>query len=178
MQALMLSDYVARWKTDDARALVLTTHGHFLVETGALRIGDSIPVLARDGFHTGEIDIGEVRARHLPMQERRVFLLEKRTGNVFSQQICVGRTTNMDVCLPLSGISKFHAHFTQAEGGAFMLTDNESTNGTFVDGERLAADVPKGLGDGCEVRFATYAFRFMSTRRFAHLVDGLWEMRG
>jgi hypothetical protein len=42
----------------------------------------------------------------------------------------------------------------------------------------LVAHAPVQLGDGCEVRFATYAFRFMSTRRFAHLVDGLWEMSG
>jgi pSer/pThr/pTyr-binding forkhead associated (FHA) protein len=107
-----------------------------------------------------------------------VFLLEKRTGNVFSQQISVGRTTNMDVCLPLSGISKFHAHFSQRDDGEFMLTDNDSTNGTFVDGTALTAHAPHKLSDGCEVRFAKYAFRFMSTRRFAHLVDGLWEMSG
>src|SRR5262245_12463288 len=38
--------------------------------------------------------------------------LNKRPGAPFPERVTVGRTRNMDVCLPLAQVSKFHAYFT------------------------------------------------------------------
>lgn len=171
-----LSSYVAQWGDASQRAALTGAHAPFLVESGVAPMSLTA-TLARDGFRTGEVDIMEVRARHLAMQNRQVFVLEKRFGGVFSGQISVGRTPNVDIRLSASGISKFHAYFSHDDAGNLSLTDNDSRNGTFINGERLTPHMATPVGDGLEVRFASAAFRMMSSERFAALLEGLWEMR-
>ena len=149
---------------------------YFLVESGVAPISLSA-ALSRDGFRTGELDLKEVRARHLALQNRQVFALEKRFGGVFAGQIGVGRAPNVDIRLTATGISKLHAYFSRDDSDRLNLTDNDSRNGTFLDGTRLVPHVHCPVGDGLEVRFGSSPFRMMSSERFANLLEGLWEMR-
>lgn len=65
----------------------------------------------------------------------------------------IGRRETNDIAIPDPYISGSHATITASEG-KFTLTDTGSTNGTFVNGEKLAAHDSKELADGDEVKFA------------------------
>lgn len=57
------------------------------------------------------------------------------------------------------GISRQHLIF-RVRDGRCLIEDNDSTNGTFVDGERLEPHVPREVEDGTVVRVADEDFEF------------------
>jgi pilus assembly protein CpaF len=58
-----------------------------------------------------------------------------------SREICVGRAEENDICLPRRNISKQHTRIA-LEDGAVVVRDLESTNGTWVNGNRLEGPQP------------------------------------
>ncbi|MBI3723657.1 FHA domain-containing protein [bacterium] len=74
--------------------------------------------------------------------------IEKRTlANAFALMVTLGRATNNDIVIPDASVSKFHASFARAAGGSWTITD-WSTNGTWVDGERLPARAARPIRTG------------------------------
>jgi Mg-chelatase subunit ChlD len=69
--------------------------------------------------------------------------------------LTVGRAANNDIIIPEQTVSSHHCTIT-IENGNFFLTDNESTNGTFVNGSRIdkkmlkAGDLIKLGGASCK----------------------------
>ncbi len=61
-----------------------------------------------------------------------------------------------------SGVSRRHATL-RLRNGAWTLTDENSTNGTFVDGNRLAPQIPKVLVNGSKLRFGAVEATFAAT---------------
>ena len=49
----------------------------------------------------------------------------------------IGRDTNNDFYIQLNTVSKIHATISFNENGYFTIKDNNSSNGTFVNGERI-----------------------------------------
>ena len=72
----------------------------------------------------------------------------------------IGRADYNDLVLPDESVSGTHAKLTRREG-VWMLSDVGSTNGTFVDGERLTGDAP--LSPGNVVRFGDVSVMFEPT---------------
>jgi FHA domain len=68
----------------------------------------------------------------------------------FLEPISIGRDLANDVDLPDDRVSRFHA-VVWAEDGGWWIRDVGSTNGTFIDRERVKAAVL--LPDSCELRF-------------------------
>jgi EAL domain-containing protein (putative c-di-GMP-specific phosphodiesterase class I) len=68
----------------------------------------------------------------------------------------VGRDGAVDCCLPSRSVSKRHAEFLLA-GEGVLVRDCASTNGTFVNGRRIA--VPMPVGDGDLIAFSDMEFR-------------------
>ena len=64
----------------------------------------------------------------------------------------------VDLCIPLDVISRLHARL-ELEGDACFLTDLNSMNGTFVNGERLEPNERRQVKDHDQIRFATLGFR-------------------
>ncbi len=125
------------------------------------------------GFRTDLTDPGatrlEIATDLVTHPELRVLPLEKREGTLFEHRICVGRTRNNDIVLPYAKISKFHAYFTWSEeGDRYFITDPGSTNGTFVNGNRLTQLERIEVKDRTVVSFSRYHFRF-------HSPEGLFE---
>jgi predicted component of type VI protein secretion system len=60
----------------------------------------------------------------------KVYLLDK-------PEMVVGRDLTADIVISDSEVSRKHAHFTLTQGG-YVLEDLGSTNGTIVNGDRLA----------------------------------------
>ncbi|MCS7309409.1 MAG: FHA domain-containing protein [Armatimonadetes bacterium] len=63
----------------------------------------------------------------------------------------VGRL-NADVLLSDPSVSRSHARIT-VQDGTVTIEDVGSTNGTFVNGQKLTPQVPVTLGDGAEIAF-------------------------
>jgi len=90
-----------------------------------------------------------------------------RTGNLKGERLTVrvpvvniGRADYNDIVLPEESVSGTHAKLTRREG-VWMLSDLGSTNGTFIDGERLTGDAP--LTPGNVVRFGDVSLMFEPT---------------
>lgn len=69
-------------------------------------------------------------------------------------EMSVGRTTGNTIQLDDSQVSSKHAVITHA-GGGYILKDVGSTNGTFVNGERLEVQAPYTLQPGDEIRMGS-----------------------
>src|SRR5712692_9111152 len=72
----------------------------------------------------------------------------------------IGRADYNDVHLPEESVSTSHAKLQRREG-IWMLVDLDSTNGTFVDGERVQGEAP--LAPGALVRFGDVQVLFEPT---------------
>lgn len=66
-------------------------------------------------------------------------------------ELTVGRSPDSDVFLDNEKVSRYHAVIQRREGQV-LLTDNASSNGTFVNGSRVSGTVH--LRDGDRIRFA------------------------
>jgi pSer/pThr/pTyr-binding forkhead associated (FHA) protein len=82
---------------------------------------------------------------------------QKRTTLVFtgSRRLSVGRTGTNDLVINDTSVSKIHASlFLNSESG-LMVADTGSTNGTFVNGERISYGKAYAVADGAIARFGT-----------------------
>jgi pSer/pThr/pTyr-binding forkhead associated (FHA) protein len=123
-------------------------------------------------FRTEFVDANEALSRALPNDKREVFLVKKRSDSTFSGHVGLGRTPNLDISIARTGVSKFHAYFSETDG-LWKLTDKDSTNGTFVAGTRPTPGTPAVVTCGVEVQFANHAFQFLTPRRFYELLRSL-----
>ncbi|QKK03819.1 MAG: FHA domain-containing protein [Pseudomonadota bacterium] len=77
----------------------------------------------------------------------------------------IGRHSDCDICIKQPSVSSFHALIRARPGelgdGAadYEISDTNSTNGTFVNGERL--NEPRLLNHGDHVRVGWHHFRFV-----------------
>jgi len=90
-----------------------------------------------------------------------------RTGALKGQRLTlktpivnIGRAEYNDLVFPDESVSTTHAKLQRREG-VWVLVDLESTNGTFVDGEKISADTP--LAPGALVRFGDVQLVFEPT---------------
>lgn len=59
------------------------------------------------------------------------------------------------------GVSRLHAKVYQS-GGQYSIEDQNSTNFTFVNRQKLAPKTPQPLNDGDEIRFGRVVVKFQS----------------
>ncbi len=71
----------------------------------------------------------------------------------------VGRDAEVDLVISRSSVSRQHSQLLQDEAGEWWVQDMGSTNGTFVNEERITR---KCLTDGDQVRFGDAIFKFLS----------------
>ena len=90
-----------------------------------------------------------------------------RSGGLIGQRLAVktpivniGRADYNDLVVPDPSISTSHAKLQRREG-VWVLVDLDSTNGTFVDGERVQGEAP--LAPGATVRFGDVQLVFEPT---------------
>ncbi len=103
----------------------------------------------------------------ISMVEAPIASLLVRSGSLKGKRLTVrtpvvniGRGDYNDLVIPEPSVSASHAKLQQREG-IWVLNDLGSTNGTFVDGERVTEETP--LGPGATIRFGEVATLFEST---------------
>lgn len=91
-----------------------------------------------------------------PTRRRSTFLVVlhgQREGAVFELAVgrpcSIGRGRRADVCLEDEGVSRIHARVVLDPEGTVRVVDERSTNGTFVNGCRVDAEI---LRDGDRIR--------------------------
>jgi len=90
--------------------------------------------------------------------EARVIELQKRRAGAAEEAITVGRSPQNDIVLYNRLISKNHAQLFIPPGErACHLLDLESTNGTFLNGNKLNSHEQYKLTDGDEISFGPQA---------------------
>ncbi|MBS1810620.1 MAG: PrsW family intramembrane metalloprotease [Acidobacteria bacterium] len=88
---------------------------------------------------------------------------EERLACILNRdQILVGRTLNNDFVIDHPSVSKQHAQIA-AVNGHHVITDIGSSNGTFINGQRITKATE--LTDGCEVRFGRARFVYRQNER-------------
>jgi pSer/pThr/pTyr-binding forkhead associated (FHA) protein len=87
---------------------------------------------------------------------RQRFELGEATGDVV-----IGRSSECQWAIPSSGVSRKHARVSR-QGIDVTIEDLESSNGTFVNGERLGA--PRVLRDQDLVRLGSVEIRFLAAK--------------
>ena len=75
-----------------------------------------------------------------------------------AQPASLGRTETNEIVIADAGVSSRHAQL-QWRNGALQITDLGSTNGTFVNGEKLAPNVARKLKNGDRLRFGKLDFQ-------------------
>lgn len=85
-------------------------------------------------------------------------------------RIVVGRSRVCDLFLPSPSVSKMHAHFHIEEHQVRRLSDNHSSNGTYVNGKRLAPDEAVAIAPGDVLRFGRLEVELLDPVRFYGLL--------
>lgn len=83
------------------------------------------------------------------------------------ERIMVGRDPSNRVALTDPAISSLHASL-ERYGSAWVIRDLGSSNGTFVNGERVAGDIPLRNGDEVSMGASRLVFRSRQTRDAAN----------
>jgi pSer/pThr/pTyr-binding forkhead associated (FHA) protein len=81
----------------------------------------------------------------------------------------IGRADYNDLVIPDESVSTTHAKLQRREG-IWVLVDLDSTNGTFVDGDRVQGETP--LSPGVTVRFGDISLVFEPTDDSAGVAKG------
>jgi pSer/pThr/pTyr-binding forkhead associated (FHA) protein len=84
-------------------------------------------------------------------------------------RIVIGRGASADVRIPHLTVSELHATVRLGSDG-YTITDNGSTNGTRVNGVRLAPQRSKRLQDGDRIELGAYALSFHENVALAQAV--------
>src|SRR5436309_2336650 len=100
------------------------------------------------------VRVGELRGRRLPVK---------------TPIVNIGRADYNDLVFPDPSVSTAHAKL-QLRGGVWLLVDLDSTNGTFVDGERVKDEAP--LAPGATVRLGDVQLAFEPTDDAVPVIEG------
>ncbi|MFS7923774.1 putative zeaxanthin epoxidase [Helianthus anomalus] len=99
--------------------------------------------------------VGDGDSRHIGFKVAMPTAFE-----ITSNVVTVGRVPEKaDIVIPVATVSGTHARF-QKQGGTLLVTDLDSTNGTFIDEKRLTPGVPAIVPPG---RYITFGAVFIPT---------------
>jgi hypothetical protein len=104
----------------------------------------------------------------------RIWLITKGANGPRGPAIAGGRASSNDMVMPEFTISNHHFHF-RFEATRYVVIDLGSTNGTFVDGNRLDQGRRVPVANGSRIVFGRYQFEFMGAQDF---VKRVVEMAG
>lgn len=116
-----------------------------LVEIEGTEGGDAADVAV-----TAKLTTNALRSRSLATREARVFPLGGPGGVVLPAS--VGRAPHCGVAVEHPSVSKEHARLVRDEGG-LRVEDLGSTNGTFVNGQKVVEGAPHTMRPDDAVRF-------------------------
>lgn len=91
--------------------------------------------------------------------EMEIYPLVKKAGASFADRITIGRTTNNDLVVVDHSVSRLHAYVRQ-QGGAWVVADAGSKNGSWLRGEPLEARRERPLASRIVLRLGDVDLTF------------------
>lgn len=86
-----------------------------------------------------DIDVTRPHGKELPSEiDLELYPLAKKSGAAFTEKITIGRTSNNDVVIPDTSVSRLHAYIRR-DGSNWVVADAGSKNGSWLRGEALKA---------------------------------------
>ena len=155
----MLSKPVIEFETDDRLGL-----GEFGIQTRVVQ-PDQEPSQPGGEEESGRTMIYSTAGRVAePLEERArsrqqnaLLLVDGKRMVVGPAGVTLGRSRQCDVVLEDPNISRQHAEI-RPRGGAWVLTDLGSTNGSLINGRRI--DHPEAVKPGDEIEIGTSVIKF------------------
>lgn len=95
----------------------------------------------------------------------RVWFLVKKRENRQSPRIVIGRTSDADVVIPELSISVTHCALEATPFG-LQVSDLNSTNGTYVNGQRLPKNTAASLNSGMKLALGRFEFEYLRHQDF------------
>ena len=89
---------------------------------------------------------------------------ESREVPLGRSALSIGKSSDNDVILPLTGVSRRHCRI-ERHGSALVVRDAGSRNGTFLDGRRLDENVPMPFASGQVLQIGEYLLRLSESDR-------------
>ncbi len=135
-----------------------------------------------ESFHTTDFG-SKVMETRPPIDGRyRVAPLTRRIdGHPLSVFLTVGRAGTNDIVLKDIEVSKTHAIFEEDSQGNWTVRDNDSTNGTFLNAQRVALGGKRLVRSSDTIRFGGLSAVFFNQSDFyqflrsREVVDGLLD---
>lgn len=87
-----------------------------------------------------------------------------QTASITKNRMTVGRSARCDIMLQGRQVSRSHVRIELRGGGSFYIIDLGSTNGTWVDNERLEPNIPTILSPAKTIRMGNYWVKFEPKR--------------
>lgn len=113
----------------------------------AINVAGLVPEIATRAVAAGDI--------YLARFESRGAAKEKRLEFPVGQSLSVGRTGTNALTIDDPSVSKMHASLVTDSEGRLSVADTGSTNGTFLNGQRIAYGKAMHLVEGDKVKFGT-----------------------
>ena len=102
----------------------------------------------------------EEKTTFLGANDKNPILKDLRTGDVYevtSNPFTIGKSQTCNLVIADKVVSRHHAEVVQY-GDKYFIKDLSSTNGTFINGNKLMADTDVELKDSQEIIFANKKF--------------------
>lgn len=112
------------------------------------------PVIPKSLQATSDV---QVNARITYPDRTREIPLQCKPGG---RRLSVGRGSDNDLCLNDPSVSKIHAALMMNREGTLLVADTGSTNGTYINGRRIAYGEARQIEDGDVVGFGDVEVRF------------------
>lgn len=87
-------------------------------------------------------------------------------------EMTIGRDPTADISVPDQSISRKHARVTKASGGKVILTDLGSSNGSFVNDQKLAPNDSRELAKEDMIKLGNSIFKFLPAGELETLFYG------
>src|SRR5712691_9667494 len=105
-------------------------------------------------------DLAGARPSQPPQAIEGALWLTDRDGLRFALEppmgvVRVGRAADNEIAIDNQRVSRYHAQLRWVES-SWLVYDLDSTNGTFVDGQRVAPTQPRVLGPGAQLRLGDH----------------------
>ncbi len=137
-------------------------------EDDEVAVNVTVPNLRVDDLITdGKITVN-LTEREIPKTED-IFIVrfsangkdfEKEINFTEKKRISVGRTKENDLTLNDTSVSKIHAALVLSGEKQLMVADTGSTNGTFINGQRIAYGKANAFEDDAKIKFGTVEVTF------------------
>jgi len=87
-----------------------------------------------------------------PLSPQEYLQREIKPFSILPGETILGRSKDANIVLSDQSVSRVHATFSSINGRV-QIVDNGSSNGTYVDGERLTSNSPVEIVDGSVIKF-------------------------